>query len=294
MSFLSRTLSCVAAIALASSVATAAPLFSSSLDDLTGLSVSGQADTAHTPGYDYSADGIPEAPNNVGGAPTTGLKMAANISSGSSNEIYAHTTGLNLSGKYSVQVDLWINANGPFPGGGGGSTEFGGFSVGTDGTSPTLNGGSLIYTGEGGSGTDYRVNSGTTVVEGANAPDEPYVSAFPGVEAPASQMQTGSTQNGAGGLQWMTLLATVDTDAQTAEFQLTSATSGNTVVAGTITGESFVGEAGLYYADFFSSVSDNAALSFGVFDNMVVTAIPEPSSIVLLSIAGLALLRCRR
>jgi len=220
--------------------------------------------------------------------------LEANISAGSSNEIYAHTVGLGLTGKYTVQVDLWINANGPFPGGGAGSTEFGGFSVGTDGTSPTINGGSLIYTGEGGSGTDYRVNSGTTGIAGANASDEPYFTSFPGVEAPASQMQTGTTQNGAGGMQWMTLLATVDTDAQTAEFQLTSATSGNTVVAGTITGESFTGEAGLYYADYFSSVSGNRAQSFGLFDNLVVTAVPEPSSIMLLGIAGLALLRCRR
>ena len=41
--------------------------------------------------------------------------------------------GGNFTGDYQVKFDMWINANGPFPGGGGGSTEFFTAGVGTTG-----------------------------------------------------------------------------------------------------------------------------------------------------------------
>ena len=55
---------------------------------------------------------------------------------------------------------------------------------------------------------------------------------------------------------------------------------------------SMAGEAALVYSDIFSSVSDAPQFSFGVFDNLVIT-VPEPSSVALLSLGGLAML-CRR
>jgi PEP-CTERM motif len=309
----------------------AAPLFSSSLDDASGMAVVGTADTASAFGYDYSADGIPEAPNSVGGAATTGLKMEANISTGSASEISAVTTGLAVSGKYNMQVDLWVNANGPFPAGGGGSTEFGGGGVGHDGATAGRNGAAVLATGEGGSSRDYRLYkdigeqfyaSGQydPALASNNASDPVFVAAFPGLGAPASQVaafpgptagadQTGTLSDGVIGFQWMTLLVEVDTDAVglgtttdtgLAKFSLTSAASGNSVVVGTIdnsnggTVVNMSGNVALIYADLFSSVSDNSAVSFGVFDNLVVTQVPEPASIVMLGLGALGLVGMAR
>ena len=323
MKRLSMFLSCTFAIALTSSVGSAATVvFSSSLDDLTGLAIVGSADSAGAAGYDYSADGIPEAPNSVGGAATTGLKLEANIVAPTGGEqTAAVTTGLSLSGQYTVQAEVWVNANGPFPDGGAGSTEFAGVAVGHDGVTAGRNGASLVYDGEGGSSRDYRLyrdvneqgfSTGQYATDSNNNAGVDYVAAFPGLGAPASQSQTGTTNDGSGGFQWMTLLVEVDTDALgvsgltgdlgTATFTLTSADSGNTVVAGTIDNSNNLdggainmsGNVALVYADIFSSVSGNAGLSFGVFDNLVVTTVPEPSSLALLSLSGLALLRRRR
>ena len=303
------------------SAASATVIFTSDFDSSTGLAVVPTADTAFTFGYDYSADGIPEAPSSVGGAATSGLKLEANIVDPASvEEIAVVTTGLgSLSGQYSVQVDVWVNANGPFPGGGAGSTEFGGAAVGHDGTTAGRNGAVMIYDGEGGSSRDYRMyknsgeqflGSGQYAVTSNNNSGPEMSSAFPGLAAPAAQGQGATvTADGSGGFQWMTLLVEVDSDAigsgvtadpGLATFTLTSAASGNTVEVGTIdnsnggTVVSMTGNVGVVFADIFTSVSDRPQYSFGVFDNLSVNLVPEPSSLALLSLGGLVLLRRRR
>lgn len=299
----------------------AVTVFSSDFDTGTSMTVIGDADTDHMFGYDYSADGIPEAPNNVGGSATTGLKLEANIVTPTgAEEIGVVTTGLTLSGKYSVQADIWINANGPFPGGGSGSTEFAGLAVGHDGVSSGRSGASFIYNGDANAGSrDYRLykddgeqfpSSGQYATGTQDADVPPFSTAFPGLSAPASQGQGNSvTKDGAGAFQWMTLLVEVDTegvasgitsDLGTATFTLSSAASGNSVVIGTIdngnggTVVNMSGNPGVIFYDLFSSVSGNPQFSFGIFDNLVVTQVPEPSTLVLLGMSSLALCGVRR
>ena len=79
--------------------------------------------------FDYGALGIPEAPNSTGGG-QTGVRMRANnppagVAGGTSAvQIVPIGLGRNLTGiDYRVTYDLWMNANGPLPGGGTGSTE---------------------------------------------------------------------------------------------------------------------------------------------------------------------------
>lgn len=57
----------------------------------------GTSDTLATFGYDYSADAIPEAPNSLGGAVRTGLKMEANLTTGTVNTLVALPTGVDLT-----------------------------------------------------------------------------------------------------------------------------------------------------------------------------------------------------
>ncbi|QDT70655.1 hypothetical protein MalM25_36100 [Planctomycetes bacterium MalM25] len=285
-------------------------LFSSDLDTSTGLTVAGTSDTASTFGYDYSADGIPSAPSGSG---TTGLKLEANLSAGSANEIAAFTDVAITADVYKVTVDAWGNTVGPFPAGGAGSTEFTGLAVGHDGVTAGRSGGTLLYTNEGGSSRDYRLyknNSEQFYASGQygpglasnNASDPLFIAAFPGVSPPVAQGDPTFIQDGAGGFQWMTIEALVDSVAGTAQFTISSATSGNSVVIGTLdanVGNSLAttGSAAIVYADLFSSVSEDPTLTFGVFDNFVVTdltPIPEPTSAVIVGLAALALLRRRR
>lgn len=61
------------------------------------------AHTASTFNYDYSADGIPSAPNGSG---TSGLKLEANLANGVTDEI-AVVHSLGFSGTpYRVTFDM--------------------------------------------------------------------------------------------------------------------------------------------------------------------------------------------
>jgi hypothetical protein len=304
-----RVVSVVCAILIASP-ALAVPLFTSDLDTSTGWTVIGDADTATTCGWDFTTEGIPASP----GGSTTGLKMEANIVSGTAQETAAVTDTFTVSGQYVVEFDFWINVNGPFPGGGSGSTEFCGGGVGHDGVSTGRSGASLIIDGEGGSGRDWRmykndgeqfVASGQYDVDTNNNSGVDLSGYFPSQSPPAYQQanyvqQTGSTAAGSGGFAWHHMVITVDTDAigvgitmdpGIANFAVDGLSIGTIDNSNSGTVVSMSGPISLIYADLFSSLSDNPALSYGVIDNLVVT--PEPSGLVLLALGGLALLRRR-
>jgi len=262
-------------------------------------------DTAVTFGYDYSADGIPAAPNSDGS--TVGVKFEANIAAPTGAEaVSISPVGVDLKGDYEVQFDMWINANGPFPGGGGGSTEFLTAGVGTTGdhlqwAADTADGAWFGVTGEGGSGNsgDFRAHIGGTrqaaesgayaagsTADSRNNTNAHYADAFPGQSPPAAQAtafpgkQTGALQHGAVGFAWRQVTITKVGDSVTWAIDgVTIATLDQSLGAFTTEGNIFVG-----YYDAFSSVSDNPATSFGLVDNIQVveieTTLPPALSIV--------------
>lgn len=259
------------------------------------------ADTRVTFNYDYSADGIVAAPNSTGGT-TRGVKFEANMTLGVAAAINISPVGQNFTNDYRLRFDMWINANGPFPGGGVGSTEH--VTAGLDTTGTQLHwtgaaGGSsghwFIVDGEGGSADtttgvpDFGAYSGTISYAAASGVysagtastsrgngNAYYTGAFPSVGAPALQQanfaqQTGSIAAGSPGFVWRQI--TITKSGNNVDWSI-----GNLKIA-TITNASFTGSnIFVGYWDAFPSVSDNAALSFGLVDNVrveqAVTNIP--------------------
>ncbi|TWT43414.1 hypothetical protein [Botrimarina hoheduenensis] len=112
--------------------------------------------------------GIPEAPNTrPGDTPRTGMFVSANdnlitnISGLSEIALLPKDTStgqlLSLTGAYEVQVDIWMNYDKQSAN----ATEFGGLLVGHDGlTQGRLTGGGLIYSGDSGALSDFRLQHG--------------------------------------------------------------------------------------------------------------------------------------
>jgi hypothetical protein len=240
---------------------------------------------------------------------TTATAAAINIS----------PTGQSFTGDYVLRFYSWQNMNGPFPGGGTGSTEFVTGGVGTTGTSVqkssgTASGAWFAADGEGNSGIDYRAYLNTALSGGTStvyiAPDTGggnkrsadntyYHTAFPGGQmAPASQQlaypgpaaganQTGALKAGTQGFAWR-------------KHEITKL-GGNvswsidglpiaTFVNPTLTGSNiFVG-----HWDVFASITDNPAVTFGIVDRLEVEEIPEPSSVLLYLIGAVCCVARRR
>lgn len=259
--------------------------------------------------FDYSAVGIPSAPNS--GGSTRGLKLQANLTGGVFSGLSASPNGLNLTGEYRVQFDLWANFNGPFPGGGNGSTNLSTFGVGTGGASAQWPGGTqdsvwFGATGDGGSASDYRAYStaaptsyasGNPVYAapgGAINNTNAYYASLGGVSAPAAQttlfpQQSGVTNVGSAGMAWHDV--TIDVTAT----QVIWAINGLRIAAvdlSTVTlggGNIFFGHSDI---NGTSSTDPNApALLFTLIDN--VRVVPEPSTLAVLGAAG-AMLGLRR
>jgi hypothetical protein len=258
--------------------------------------------------FDYSALGIPEAPNSVGGG-RTGLQLFANHPFGSTaadtSAVQVVPNGLAPQlatlDKYTITYDLWMNYNGPAPAGGTGSTEAMMVGVGFSGTAPIEIGNSdgsyFTVTGDSGSGTDVRsfTNGGFNEAGVNQGPSNDttnayYTGIFPGGVNIATfgqgGNQTGTTSAGQAAFDWHEVRVEVDNIADSVSFYIDNLLIARDTTAD-VDGTIFVG-----HGDYFSSVSDAPQFSFGLVDNLVV--VPEPGSLAVLGVGALVVLRRRR
>jgi hypothetical protein len=253
------------------------------------------ADTRVTFNYNHAPDGIAPAPNATNGT-TRAVKFEANMTAGVPAAISISPAGQNFTGDFRLRFDLWINANGPFPLGGNGSTQHGTAGVGTAGNrvqwipqsvSSTADGHWFAVDGEGqasdtsttslndfGAFTTTTYHAAASGVYAAGTASDArgngnsyYAGTFPGGQtAPPLQQanypqQTGGLAVGTVGFAWRDVI--INKQGNTVEWfidGLKIATINNaTFTANNI----FLG----YWASL-ASLSDNTALSFGLFDNV--------------------------
>ncbi len=250
-------------------------------------------DTTATFAYDYSVDGIPPAPGGKGET-TLGLKFTANEMEGAAAHIMASPSGQYFEGDYAVVFDLWMNVNGPLPGGGGGSTEFAAAGIGTSGNHVQVaddasDGAWFLVTGEGGSSRDFRFflgndylmdNRGVYMAGSQDAGHPYYATLFPeGKTAPDLQVfefpsQDGATVGGQVAFQWVSVQLIQKGDS------ITWSMNGIDVVKASQSDASYADEGNVFlgYSDWFASLSDNEFMSFGLFDNLKVYQLAETAT----------------
>jgi len=232
-----------------------------------GTNASG-TDYAATFNYDYSADGIPEAPNTRGGDDATrGVKLEANITSATVDYFTIYPLGQSFSNSWQLRFDAWMNY------GTTGTTEFMGGGLGYNDTDADLTSGAqFIATGDGGSAADYRsitnggyMSTGSYYPAGSlNASADYYVTNLPSVN--------GSTA-GTPAFQWVTWEFNVQGDIVSVYMEKTNAERFLLISYDVQPGVAPTtdGNISLYYADFFTSVAGPAGSTFGLIDNVVVT-----------------------
>ena len=198
---------------------------------------------------------------------------------------------MHFDGDYALVFDLWMNVNGPLPGGGGGSTEFAAAGIGTSGdhiqvADDQSDGAWFAMTGEGGSSRDFRFflnndylmdDRGVYMAGSQDAGNPYYAAIFPeGKVAPDLQVfefpsQDGATVGGQVAFQWVAVQLIKRGDT------ITWTMNGTDVVKASQSTAPYSDEGNIFlgYSDWFSSVSDNEFMSFGLFDNLKVYQLAE-------------------
>lgn len=254
------------------------------------------ADTRIGFAYNYSTYGIPSAPNSVGGT-TKGVKFEANVSATAIAALSLSPVGQSFIGNYRLHYDLWMNANGPFPAGGAGSTQHHTSGLGTSGnqvqwTGAAADGVWFAADGEGqatdtsATVPDWRAYVGTTLQQtnsgvyvGGPQPNvrgngHPYYqNVFPGGQtAPAAQAQSGGLDVGTIGFAWRDVV--VNKTGNTVEWFIDGLKIAIVTNVTFTSSNIFVG-----YWDSFASLSGNTNLSFGLVDNLRVEVPVVPPAI---------------
>jgi hypothetical protein len=275
-------------------------------------------------GYDYSALGIPAAPHTADST-TLGLRLRVdNLQSSVGTVVGAiavATKGLSLPSQYVVSADVWGNYIGGTSiaaSGANGSTGAA-MGIGTSGTSLqyiVANDGLLVETfhdNGGGANGAYRVYANNTSPRptpanssyyaagtGANSATytDPYYSFLTSQTAPAAQLtlspatQGGSTPAGIIGFAWHTMTITQD------GVNVTWAIDGHIITTVPDSALTFGGSQVSLGADDSgltgSSAANNQLLNADIWDNLTITAVPEPASISLLGLGAVGLLLARR
>jgi hypothetical protein len=241
--------------------------------------------------YDYAGAGIPSAPNSAG--TTKGLRFEANISALATNALNVSPIGQGFPTNCRLHFDMWINVNGPLPGGGNGSTEVVTAGLGTAGnrvqwtaSGSTADGAWFAVTGEGGVGDtstglgDFMAFNGATLQSAGSGVytagtasnargngNAYYQNVFPGGQTPpafqqsAYAQQTGALDDGTVGFKWRDVV--ISRSGATVEWFIDGLKIATVNGVSTAASNIFVG-----YWDPFASVSDNTNLSFGLIDNL--------------------------
>ncbi len=261
-----------------------------------GVNASG-SDRQITFNYDYGSIGIPEAPNSQpGDAATRGVRLEANLTSGTVNFFTIYPLGQNFTGSYQLRFDAWMNY------GTSGTTEFLGGGIGYNNISADVNSGAqFIATGDGGSTADWRalkngfyVTTDSAYAGGSRNNTAPYYTSFlPSVNGSVA---------GAPGFQWITWEFNVNGNdvsiyiEKPDKSRLLLIQYDKTDTSDGSPGATTDGNISIFYADFFTSIASPAGSTFGLVDNVLVTAIPEPGAgaIALCGLGMLWLVRRRR
>ena len=265
--------------------------------------------------FDYVAAGLPLAPNSAAGG-GRGLRFTANnIAPAAIDALTAfHNTIINAP-QFLVTVDVYMGMAGAT----GGPTEWAAVGVGGNATAtnkvgaglvPSLNqsgsGSFVSFTGDGGGVRDYlwyldAANGGVGTVSAVSAVGPPaltisptYLAGGAGSELPLYNSifpGTSPTNGGSPSNRWTTVGILVDQNLG----QISYSIGGTIIIEGTFTG-TMNGQVSLGYADLFTSVAAPVGNVFGIFDNLSVTAVPEPSTFALLApvAAGAWVVRRRR
>lgn len=255
------------------------------VDDSNGASGDGGADSTVEFAYDYVAAGIPLAPNSAAGD-VGGLRMTVNATEegdeGQSATEEDHVTAFSnlmiADAFYRLDVDIYMGVDA----GASGTTEFAHVGVAGDSSDFTsiftpvvANGHFMSMTGEGGSGSDYRHSIPGTGAVGSgdlsylndanttNSSGDTYQNLFPNTAFPGSPTNI-----------WTTMTITVNPDVVTYWLDGTPIIQTPTLASN--------GLVSLGLTDPFDSVGPH----FVIYDNLSVTAVPEPAA------AFLALLGC--
>ena len=241
--------------------------------------------------FDYSTLGIPSAPHATNGT-TRGLQMKVNLAAGTVAAVSLSPTNQVFAGDYRLHFDAWINVNGPFPGGGTGSSEFLNAGLGTSGARAEWTGNAsadgyyFAVDGDGGvsssstAGGDYCAYSNATVLATSSGvylagtdttvrdnTNAYYTNLFPvGSSAPALQQtnysqQTGNLAIGTFGLAWHDVI--VSRRGSAVDWVVDGVRLAYVPSASFTASNVFVG-----FWDQYPSLSDNNTLSFGLVDNV--------------------------
>lgn len=266
-------------LALASGPFAAAQILVLDMNDPSAWTVVGDPDTDVQFGFDYSSFGIPAGPNS---SDTRGMRLAANMTDpGAAAAISVSPTGLDLTGSFRAEVDVWINYYADPDN--VGTTEFAGLFVGFDPSGAPVNGSGLIGSGDADAAEDFRmfagspphlpVESGQYFVEFLDHGDPLFQEAFESVEVPAEQVDELDPANeyvvtrpGALAFAWHTFSVEVDASVGSALFAIDDLEIG--FVETSLNGVDFRGGVALTMWDIFSSVAPVSDFAFAIFDDL--------------------------